>query len=203
MKNKEIYEDILTFWFGDIRNGMSAPEKKQLWYQSSEATDQLIIKKYSELLEHAAEGKLDSWQSENRSSLALILILDQFSRNIFRGHAEAFSFDEQALKICLNGLDVGHDKSVSLVERHFYYHPLMHAERLEHQQRCVALFQEMLQECNELNHEMFANGLSFAEQHRDIIAEFGRFPYRNEVLGRQSSHAEVAYLSRGGSRFGQ
>ena len=203
MKDIENYESVLTFWFGEIKNGMANEDKKQLWYESSTETDKFIIAKFTELHKLAANGQLSSWQERSRSSLALIVVLDQFSRNMFRATKQAFAYDEQALMVCLNGIEAGLDKNLALIEKHFYYHPLMHAESIEHQERCVSLFRNMLNECNDDNRQMVENALGFAEQHRDIIAQFGRFPYRNAVLDRQLTELEMQYLNEGGNRFGQ
>lgn len=203
MKNKENYEVILEYWFGDISNGLSPPEKNTLWYQSSEQTDTFIIKHFADIHCKASKGELDAWQQSSRSNLALIIILDQFSRNMFRGSQQAFAYDGRALDVCLQGLGNGLDKNLALIEKLFYYHPLMHAESIRCQEQCVHLLYGLLDGCNDQNRGKVENAIKFANEHRDIIAKFGRFPYRNAVLGRESSMAEIDYLNSGGKRFGQ
>lgn len=201
--DNNIQETLLYFWFGEIENGLATPDKNKLWYLSSAETDRLITDKYANLHSQAAAKNLSDWQTAPRGSLALIILLDQLSRNIFRGKAQAFSYDGLALEYCIDGIDKGYDTGLEITEQLFYYHPLMHAEALEHQERCVSLFESMLDQCNDRNKGMVENSVKFAREHRDIIAEYGRFPYRNAVLGRESTIKEQEYLGGGGKRFGQ
>ncbi len=202
-KNSKNVAKILNFWFGEIENGLSEEGKKQIWYQGNEDTDNFILDEFGTLFHLAADQKLSTWQTSPDSSLALVILLDQFSRNIYRGSEKAFATDPLALKYCLQGLADGHHYSMRLIEKIFYYHPLMHAESLSHQNTCVSLFETLLSDCNAGNIAYVENSLKFAYEHRDIIAEFGRFPHRNAVLGRQSTSSEEGYLADGGKRFGQ
>lgn len=203
IKNLKKIEEILNFWFGEINNGLSDDSKKQIWYLANAETDKLISEKFGAVFDDATGQKLVSWQQSARSSLALVIILDQFSRNIHRGSNKAFASDSLALSYCLEGLELGFDQQMQLIEKVFYYHPLMHAESLEHQQRCVSLFETLLSECNEENRSYVQNSLTFAYEHRDIVAEFGRFPHRNKVLNRTSTQSELDFLARDARRYGQ
>jgi uncharacterized protein (DUF924 family) len=196
-------EKILDFWLGDVQDGMSPPHKRKLWYASTPELDEQISGDFKSVLVDAAAGKYNLWQANPRGQLALILLFDQFSRNIFRERAQAFAYDPLALDICLQGIELGSDRSLCLIERVFYYHPLQHAEELEHQQKCVALHMQLAQDTSGEQQQFVQNSLKFVQEHRDLIARFGRFPHRNAVLGRKSTAEELLYLSSGGKRFGQ
>ncbi|GAB3022516.1 DUF924 family protein [Bowmanella dokdonensis] len=201
--NKQI-ERIYQFWFGEISDELAPKEKQQLWYASTKRLDKQIEAEFSELLTEAAEGKHDDWKDSAKGRLALILLFDQFSRNIYRGKPQAFAFDSLALALCNEGREKQQDKQLSLVERLFFYHPLEHAEDLPSQECCVELFQMLAEQYPDgAQHQAAANALKYAIEHRDIIARFGRFPHRNEVLVRPSTKEELDYLDKGGKRFGQ
>lgn len=197
------YDEILIFWFGDIKEELSSSNKRRMWYASSSETDALVSTEFKDTLLAAAQGHCHDWQQIPHGRLALILLFDQMSRNIFRGSAEAFAFDHLALELCLKGVNEGADQSLCLTERLFFYHPLEHAESLEVQNQCVQLMQILVTQYSGRHQELAINSLKFAKEHRDIIAKFGRFPHRNKVLERQSNAEELAYLNSGGKRFGQ
>ena len=135
--------------------------------------------------------------------MALIILLDQFTRNIFRGSPRAFEGDERARSVLNAALARGFDHSLSYKERCFIYMPLEHSESLADQQRCVELFEALLAQAPAAYHANIGSSLNFAIKHRDIIREFGRFPHRNEILGRMATPEEMRYLADGGARFGQ
>ena len=141
--------------------------------------------------------------SEMRRRLSLILLLDQFPRNMFRGSARAFATDGQALALTLSGMQSAADAALDAVERLFFYMPLQHAESREVQDESVAAYRRLLSESTPELHPAFAAGLRSAENHRGIIEKFGRFPYRNRVLGRTSTPQELEWLRKGGESFGQ
>lgn len=201
--NKKNLRELHDFWFGDIKNGLCASHKTELWYGANQDTDNYIITEYTALHQKAVVAELTDWQKSAKGVLGLIIVLDQLSRNIYRGQSDAFLYDDLALDYCLTGLELGMDKQLEIIERLFFYHPLMHSESLNCQQLCVDLMESMLQDCNQDNRATVENSIKFAQQHRDIIEEFGRFPYRNEVLARKSSAAELNYLNGSGQRFGQ
>lgn len=198
------YQMVLDFWFGDIRDQLATQEKQKMWYATSGETDQFIRQKFSTTLQRADRGELDYWAGTPQGRLALILLFDQFSRNIYRGKPEAFAFDDKALALCQEGIACGYDKQLTLVERLFFYHPLEHAEEMQAQQQSVAMFAQLMEAYpDDPQHQAAQNAHNYALEHRDIIQQFGRFPHRNRVLERSSSSQEQAYLQGGGKRFGQ
>lgn len=174
---------VLDFWF--------SPEVQPYWFARSDALDQQIQTQWRDMYEAASSRALDHWQESPESALALVLVLDQFPRNLFRNSPRAFGTDAKALHIAKDSVTKGFDQQVPKERRNFYYLPYMHSEALPDQQACVALFEQ-------LGNEM---GLDYAWQHLRIIERFGRFPHRNETLGRQSSTEELAFLQTPGSRF--
>jgi uncharacterized protein (DUF924 family) len=159
--------------------------------------------RFGGLVERAARGKLAGWADGPRRRLSLILLLDQFPRNMFRGTARAFATDPQALALTLSGMQSAADAALEIVERIFFYMPLQHAESREVQEESVAAYRRLLSEASPELHEHFASALRSAENHRSIIERFGRFPYRNRALGRSSTPQERDWLNEGGSSFGQ
>ncbi|MFO7982052.1 MAG: DUF924 family protein [Desulfuromonadales bacterium] len=195
------YAEILQFWFGSDTTGVIPRERLKFWFGGDRQTDRLIRERFSEHLAAAVEGRLDFWEQEPGGRLALILLLDQFPRNIFRGTPSAYAYDERALQVTLDGLGQGQDRNLALVERAFMYMPLEHAEDMEMQKRSVNLFEQLLEEALPEQKPVFETFADYARRHRDIIARFGRFPHRNEVLGRTSTPEETAFLREPGSRF--
>lgn len=194
-------EDVLHYWFGDQTASDGVDDIRQkIWFVKNPAVDREIRERFGDLLDPARDGKL-GWQDTSSGRLALILLLDQFSRNIFRGSAAAFAYDPAALQLCLEGLDLGADQSCGLFERVFCYLPLEHAESLECQERSIELFGALQAEAPAALQKTFASYLDYAVRHRDIIARFGRFPHRNDILGRASTPEEVAFLKLPGSSF--
>ena len=190
-------EDVLQFWFGELDpGGLPAPDVSRRWFRSDVAFDDEIRERFGEAVEAAVSGYMESWANRPRGRVALILLLDQFTRNIFRGRAEAFSGDERALSHARAAIEAGEHRELMLVERYFLYMPFEHVEDLELQQRSVALFEELLAEAPDAGGRLFSGGLDWAKSHRDEIERFGRFPGRNEALGRTSTPDEVAWLKR-------
>lgn len=211
MNKQQLIDDILTFWFADIGNDFDIKAQHKLWYFGGPDLDEEIRRRFGAAVETAlACDSAGQWSPQYRlwletceGAMALVLLLDQFTRNIYRGQARAFSGDAGAQGIVKKGLQRGLDRQLSYVQRTFFYMPLEHSESMEDQTLCVDLFSQLLQEVPTEGKETIASSLRFAEQHREIIANFGRFPYRNAVLGRDSTAEEVAYLEGGGARFGQ
>jgi uncharacterized protein (DUF924 family) len=197
---------VREFWFGKLPLSPQAlGERMGLWFGEDELTarrDEQIRSRFGELFERAAAGELESWADGPRRRLSLIILLDQFPRNLFRAGARAFAFDEKALALTLSGMQSGADAALDAVERIFFYTPLQHAESLEVQEESVAAYRRLLAEAPEELRGSFAGVLDYAENHRSIIERFGRFPHRNGVLGRASTPAEEAWLHEG-QRFGQ
>ncbi len=197
-------EQVLTFWFGpDSDDPQRIRELSQRWFASDPAFDEQIRERFGALWRKASAGELDHWAETARGRLALILLLDQFSRNIARGTAQAFAQDDMAVRMTLEGLDAGHDVELSPPERAFLLMPLQHAEDPLLQERSVVEFRRLLDSSPTAWRKMLSENLAFAEEHRDIVRRFGRFPHRNQVLGRESNKAEKAFLQAGGPRWGQ
>ena len=196
-------DKVLRYWFADIGENFDVQQQNQVWYSGDQVIDQQIRQQFGHLVENALVGEFDDWTDNAQGALALILLLDQFTRNIYRASHRAFDGDERARKILRSALVQGLDRELTFVQRSFFYMPLEHSESLSDQKRCVELFTKMLEEVPEQGKDMVYSCLQYAQQHRDIIARFGRFPHRNEALGRSSTAQEEQYLQEGGARFGQ
>lgn len=188
-------EKILTFWFEGLTNEHTFNNSLySKWFGSTNEINSYIIKEFSQDLTTAELGIYDTWKDSPFSALALIILLDQFSRNIFKGTALAFENDSKALKIALESIDKKYDLQVWPVQRLFFYLPLEHSEDIKIQDKSVEMF-EILQSTVGENLKEFAQGnLNFAYSHRNAISQFGRFPGRNSALGRQSTEAETRFL---------
>ncbi len=195
-------EEILTFWFGDPGASPAFDQDRQkLWFGGGEAVDRLIRERFAETLAQAGRGEFDCWAHGSRGNLALILLFDQFPRNIFRGEGRAYAYDAQALNHTLGGMARRQDSSLSIVERAFFYMPLEHAEDLEMQRRSVRAFEALRAEAPAELKPMCEGFLDYAWHHLRIIERFSRFPHRNAALGRPSTEAEKAFLQQPGSSF--
>ena len=203
LENNRESTEVLHFWFGEDCNNPDWAEDNRRWYGGGEGFDFIIRDRFATLVARALAGDLSNWKRSPRASMALIILLDQFTRNIFRGSPRAFEGDEQARSVLNAALTKGFDHSLSYKERCFIYMPLEHSESLADQQRCVELFEALLAEAPAAYHSNIGSSLNFAIKHRDIIREFGRFPHRNEILGRIATPEEIRYLADGGARFGQ
>lgn len=172
-------EEILEFW------NSIGPKS---WWIKDDKIDQQIAAKFSKTHADARNGKYASWEAEPDSALALVIVLDQFSRNLFRGDAKSFAQDQMALEIASRAIKQNFDQSVDPALKNFFYLPFMHSEKIADQEICLQL--------------MHADGdissINAAVIHRDIISRFGRFPHRNAVLGRHTTPAEVKFLESGG-----
>ena len=196
---------VREFWFGaaPLTAAAVAARMAHFWFGGEGAEDEEIRARFGPLVERAAAGELAGWADGPRRRLSLILLLDQFPRNIFRGTARAFASDEQALALTLSGMQSAADAALEPVERLFFYMPLQHAENLEAQDEAVAACRRLVAEATPEFQEIFAGALRYAQEHRAIIERFGRFPHRNAVLGRSDTPEEAQWLSEGGARFGQ
>jgi uncharacterized protein (DUF924 family) len=183
----ERVDEILNFWFGDG----SDPEHERRWFVQDAGFDLICRNGFLADHESAARGELDSWKNEASSALALILLLDQFPRNIFRGSARAFATDSKALATAKDAIARGFDLALLPVRRSFIYIPFQHSENLDDQHESLTLFRELATE-----HPEMAGHLKYADNHFEVIRRFGRFPHRNAVLGRPSTPEETAFLKR-------
>jgi uncharacterized protein (DUF924 family) len=183
------FTEVLDFWFG----APDSPERgrpRKVWFRKSDAFDAEIRTRFSPLWEQALRGELERWRSTPLAALALVVVLDQFSRNIFRGTLRAFAGDPAALAAATSIIERGFDRLLSAQERTFVYLPFEHAEDLAAQRRSLALFQAL-----------DPDDMEYARRHYEIIARFGRFPHRNAVLGRESTPEEIEFLKQPGSSF--
>ncbi len=199
--------NVREFWFGKLPLSPEQLNRRmQIWFgdiseAQREHMDAAIRDRFEPLMQEAAAGRLDSWADGPRRRLSLILLLDQFPRNIYRGTARAFAYDEHALGLAVSGMQSGADAALDPVERVFFYMPLQHSEAREVQDESVAAYRRLVMEAPETLKATFAGCVEYAERHRDVIERFGRFPHRNEVLGRDSTKAEDDYLREGGEDF--
>ncbi|HEY9880261.1 MAG TPA: DUF924 family protein [Leptolyngbyaceae cyanobacterium] len=188
---------ILNFWFGNPAvAGSEYGQQRQVWFKKDPAFDATIRSLFLSDYEQAAAGHLISWQTQPRSCLALIVLLDQFPRNLFRGSPRSFATDAQALATARHAVQQGFDQKLLPVERIFVYLPFEHSENLADQHTSVSLAQALVKQNPELE-----NILEYSIRHRDVIKRFGRFPHRNTVLGRETTPEEAAFLELPGSRF--
>jgi uncharacterized protein (DUF924 family) len=195
-------EDILDFWFGELNeHGCSTPEHRKRWWTKSDAFDESIQHYFLDDYEAIVAGEREAWRSTARGALAYIIVLDQFSRNMFRGTAKMFAADELAREVCREGLDAGFDAELSFDERVFFYLPLEHSESMDDHELCLELFESLLDSAPELLQADAKYYLDFALQHKAIIERFGRYPHRNKILGRASSDEEAKFLQEPGSSF--
>lgn len=194
---------ILEFWLGEgFASGWPRREMGKQWFGGTPELDAQIAQRFGTQVAAALAGGLTDWEAEPLDRLALVILLDQFPRNIHRGKAQAFAGDERAQRLVQQALAQGIDMQLPWVGRMFLYMPLMHAEDLAQQEEGVRRFRQLADEAPEDLRVTLTSSLRFAEQHRDIIARLGRFPYRNNALGRTNTALEFEFL-KDGPRFGQ
>lgn len=190
---------ILDFWFDELDgNGMCSREQQKLWFNPPPGTDDAIRSRFGAEVEQALAGRLDHWSDTAEGMTALVVLLDQFTRNIYRGTPAAFSGDEKALALADGAVADGGDRALPTIHRVFLYTPFEHAENLAAQQRGVDCFERLLAECPAAARERIAGFQRYMLAHRDVIEKFGRFPHRNAILGRDSSPEELAHLETHG-----
>ncbi len=195
---------ILAFWFKEQE--LSAPQidrRMDIWFGEDPVFDAELKDKFLNDVETAAEGKLNHWASDPRGRLALILLIDQFRRNIYRNTKEAFSKDKLALKLCVEGAMEKKDKGLTPIQKVFFYMPLQHTESAKVQAKSVALYNRLAESVSPTYQETFLVCAQFAELHKDVIDQFGRFPHRNKLLGRENTPEEDEYLAGDSPDFGQ
>ncbi len=195
-------ERVLSFWLGDLdEHGLASSEHSTRWWKKDAAFDQEIRDQFA--ADHAAilAGARTSWLRSARGRLAYVIVLDQFSRNMYRDTPRMFAADDQALRAALGGIERGFDRSLPVAGRVFMVMPLMHSEDVEVQELCVEQLTALRDELAGTARAQVERNLEFAVQHRDIVALFGRFPHRNAVLGRESTPQERDLLKQPGSAF--
>ncbi len=196
-------DTILDDWIGPAAHDATlAGARMGIWFGRSDAVDRDLRARYLTTLQALADGLAETWAERGpRPRLAAIIAMDQFTRNIFRGTAEAFALDERALGLAKEGLVLGQDAELTEIEQMFFYMPLQHSERMADQTLSVELFERLVDSAREAFRPTMANCLDYARQHRDVIEGFGRFPHRNAMLGRPDTAAEKEYLAQPGAGF--
>lgn len=188
--------DIHEFWFGPLdKTGMPGPEQQKMWFNASDETDASLRQRFAPLVTAALVEELDDWASDDAGLIALVLLLDQFTRNIHRGAPLAFAGDPQALALSREAIAAGRDQRLPAIHRVFLYLPLEHSEDIAVQEECVSLFARLERDTGS---QQVADFSRYAVAHRAVIARFGRFPHRNAILGRESTAAELVHLQQHG-----
>jgi uncharacterized protein (DUF924 family) len=197
-------EAILSFWFKESE--LTAPQidhRMEIWFGEDPVFDHEIEKEFADDVDAACAGQLDHWAVDPHGRLALIIMIDQFRRNIYRNTADAFSKDRQALKLCVEGAMEKKDRGLTPIQRVFFYMPLQHAESAKVQAKSLELYNRLAETVSPTDRETFLTVAQFAELHKDIIDQFGRFPHRNKLLNRENTAEEAEYLAGDSPDFGQ
>ena len=195
---------ILSFWFKEQElSGPQIDRRMDIWFSADPVLDHEIEKEFADDVAAACDGGLDHWAADPRGRLALILLIDQFRRNIYRDTAEAFSMDKLALKLCVEGAMEKKDVGLMPLQRVFFYMPLQHAESKKVQEKSVELYNRLAEAVSPTYRETLLTVAQFAELHKDIIDQFGRFPHRNKLLNRENTPEEDEYLANDSPDFGQ
>lgn len=194
MKDPHI-DEVLHYWFGNVNDAtLPSPERTRLWFSVNPEADHHITELFQEDIEKAIQGEYHGWENTSHGRLALIILLDQFSRNVYRGQVKAFSQDQEALHLCIEGIKLGHDHTLSLIERAFFYMPMLHSEDIHMQERSILAFQMLATVSLPELAVIFKELLAFAVWHYETVKRFGRFPQRNSILGRESTPEELEFL---------
>ncbi len=189
-------DSIHRFWFGELDSaGMSPPAQPGLWFGGKPETDTVCRARFGDLTAAAVAGELESWAETDRGLLALVLLLDQMTRNIYRGTPQAFAGDPAARALAREWVSHGHYQRLPAIHQVFLYMPLEHSEEIGDQETCVELFEQLAATTGSPLVQDFTR---YARAHRDVILRFGRFPHRNAILGRDSSAEELAHLAEHG-----
>lgn len=194
MQNPRV-EEVLKYWFGHVEEtALPSAHRTEVWFGGKKETDDEVKGNFSSDLQNAIAGKYVDWEKDPHSYLALIIIFDQFSRHIYRNAPQAFAQDQMALDLCLRGVQQEFDHALSLIERVFFYMPLMHSENLEMQSTSVRAYQILVNLSFPETRSVYENFLEYAVKHYEVIRRFGRFPHRNILLGRPSTAEELEFL---------
>lgn len=196
------WQPLLDWWFGPPATASEvAAARHGLWFGKRDSQDREARERFAPLVEQALAGQLPSWLDQAEGWLGHILLLDQLPRMIFRDSARAFAGDAQARLLVQQGLAQSWEQQLAPIQRVFVYLVLEHAEDLTLQDQAVARFEALLAQAEAGERELFAGFLDYAEQHQRVITRFARFPHRNLILGRESTHEELQFLQQPGSRF--
>ncbi|MEL6692346.1 MAG: DUF924 family protein [Pseudomonadota bacterium] len=194
---------VLDYWIGPATHDhLAANRLHKRWFIKSAETDAFIKAQFGNLLDALGSDLADTWlKAGARQTLAAIIVLDQFSRNLHRGTPKSFAFDELALRLAKTSLERGDGAQLTEVERSFLLMPLEHSEALIDQHACVRAFETLAASSRACFQPLIMNSLDYARQHQKVIEQFGRFPHRNAILGRENTAAEADYLKQPGSGF--
>jgi len=196
------WQPLLQWWFGDARSAKEvAAQKGKLWFGKRDSQGLEARTRFGELVDQALAGGLTEWAQRPEGWLALVLLLDQLPRMLFRDSPKAFSGDIRAQALVAQGIAADFDRQLQPIQRVFIYLVLEHCEHLAVQNECISRYIDLVAQQPESDKALFTDYLNYAEKHRKVIAQFGRFPHRNAVLGRESTAEELAFLSKPGSRF--
>jgi uncharacterized protein (DUF924 family) len=189
-------DDVLTFWFGSApaTNEAEFGAKMKRWYLGGEDEDAAIRDRFAQAIQQALAGHLDAWAETPRGRLALIILLDQLTRSVFRDTARAFAGDARAQALAIGALETGMASGLDFEHRHFFYMPLLHAEDATLLDRFNALFPQALARVPDWARPLLSDGLEHGAKYREVFARFGRFPHRNEALGRRSTREDSEFL---------
>lgn len=197
MQPHERIQLINQYWFGRVEDTIVPSENRaRIWFSEGADIDDEIKVKFRDDHTAAINGEYSDWSTSSRGRLALILILDQFSRHLYRNTEQAYAYDQAALDICVSGLQSQDDHNLSLIERVFYYFPLLHAEDLGMQKKSLECYQMLMDLAFSETRMIYKSFLKFSNHHYSIIESFGRFPQRNNCLGRESTQMELNYLEQ-------
>ncbi len=187
--------ELLELWFGKAGFAdLPTSDRTNLWFGDSDVVRDQLVANFGSEYEQATKGVLDNWSETPRGRLALILVLDQFPRYIARQTSEAFAYDVNAQRWCIEGIEKKHDHSLTLIERVFFYMPLVHSENAAYQEQSIRLYQELVRLSMAETTQIYELFHAYAKAHFRVIKEFGRFPQRNKVLGRETTPAETTFL---------
>lgn len=187
--------ELLHSWFGEVGTAdLPNSDRTAFWFGEDDTVRRKVVQSYGFEYEAATTGALDEWAKTPRGRLALIILLDQFPRLMYRKSSEAFSHDYMAQQLSRDGVDKQMDHALTLIERVFFYMPLVHAENEKLQEQSIQLFQELVNLSLTETTQIYQLFLAYAYAHFRVIKEFGRFPQRNSLLGRTSTEAEMAFL---------
>lgn len=196
------WQPLLEWWFGSAESPSAASKAKgKLWFGKKKSQDSEAQQRFAGQVEQALAGGLSEWATTPHGWLALVLLLDQLPRMIFRNTPKAFAGDTRAQTIVEEGLALGFDQQLSAIQNTFIYLVLEHSEDLGHQDQAVALLSDLLDLQPDVDRPVIASNLDYAKKHQQVIARFRRFPHRNAVLGRESTAEEILFLQGRGSRF--
>ena len=191
-------DDVIEFWFGSAAyEGAAPPEVQSRWWKKDAAFDAEIATRFGETHTDAVRGALNDWFGTARGRLALVIVIDQFSRQMFRGDRKSWAWDRRALEIAMMSIKDGMDRELTPQQRVFLYMPLMHSEDRTAHELSIEVFSRLAEEAPAIA----ANNVNYAQMHKDIVDRFGRYPHRNSILGRESTPEELEFLTQPGSSF--